>query len=101
MDIISNQESYFALDSVRLNILAKDDRAVNQLVIKYYLGDKLLQTTKLDPPKFAPMSIVQVGDVIELASQKVQNADQEVQVAVTAYDNFGQESLLKPQNPYT
>ena len=54
VDIISNQESYFALDSVRLNILAKDDRAVNQLVIKYYLGDKLLQTTKLGSAEVRP-----------------------------------------------
>lgn len=92
-DASFNRTSYFARDTLQTTILAKDDKAVERIELKYFVGSDLLVAKVIDNTKgLAPMSRVQISDQVDLSTYNVLNQDQVLSLQVVAYDKLGQAS---------
>ncbi|MFC1748126.1 Ig-like domain-containing protein, partial [Pseudomonadota bacterium] len=86
------RNTYFPQDNVKVDVQARDDRAVSSLEIKYFLGN---QTTPIvtetrsvnSSPKLIPAENVQASFALNLASLTLDNVSQTIRVEVVAIDN--------------
>ncbi|NOX26701.1 MAG: hypothetical protein GXP21_00660, partial [Gammaproteobacteria bacterium] len=100
-DVLPDQPSYFTRDTVGVDIAARDDRAVESLIVDYRIGAQVLRSITVNRDSedfnFNPLEVVQITDAFDLTSFNLSNVDQEILVEVRATDNRGQQSLLNTQ----
>src|SRR5690606_30945206 len=89
--ITFNQTSYFAKDKVSTTILAKDDKAVVKLDVKYKIGSTVLASKSFSGNDLKPMAHVQVLDILDLATLSIANQNQKLIIEVVATDISDQE----------
>ncbi|MCI2285222.1 Ig-like domain-containing protein [Colwellia sp. MSW7] len=92
-DVTTNNSLYFIKDTVDIQVLSNDDRAVTRVETSYKLnGDILASHIFSKESGLVPMPILQVNDKLNLSELPLLNEKQTIIVQVVAFDQLGQES---------
>ena len=93
VDIIAGASVYFNSDTVDVDILMRDDRAVERVEIEYKSDSSTFLSKSLDQDSgLVPMSTLQVRESLNLSDHSISNVGQVLMISVIAYDRLGQQS---------
>lgn len=89
------RESYLPLENVQLDVQARDDRAVSEIQVTYYVDNAsvpALTQVANDANGLIPAENVQASYQLDIASLNLSNADHVIRADIIATDNRGHKS---------